>query len=136
MFDQQATIINLYDLTKDLITAVRPIDHRHITYRFYQKLVQCQYEDLSLVREHFFRVIQLNDNLEDVQSQLNLLKTLTENGKNIKDIDNVIGDFILNRWLAKVGDSKQIREILVMVHNIIVYNAAYLNPDVVNGIIT
>lgn len=119
-----------------MITSTRPSDHRHITYRFYQKLVQCQYEDLSLTRVHFFRMIQANDNPEDVQCQLDLLKTLTDNGKNIKDIDDVIGEFILNRWLAKISESKQIKEILNMVHNIIVYNAAYLDPNVVEGIIT
>lgn len=89
-----------------------------------------------MTRSHFFRVIEVNDNLEDVQCQLDLLKTLTDNGKNIKDIDDVIGDFILNRWLHKVSDTKQIKEILIMVYNIIVYNAAYLDPDIVDGIIT
>lgn len=98
--------------------------------------MQCQYEDMSLMRVYFFRVIQGNDNLDDVQCQLDLLKTLTDNGKNIKDIDDVIGDFILNRWLGKLQDTKPIKEILVMVHNIIVYNAAYLDPDIVAGIIT
>lgn len=88
------------------------------------------------MRVHFFRVIQNNDNPEDVQCQLDLLKILTDNGKNIKDIDDVIGDFILNRWLAKLQDTKQIKEILIMVHNIIVYNAAYLDPDIVDRIIT
>lgn len=119
-----------------MISTSRPIEHRHVTYRFYQKLVQCQYEDLSLMRVHFFRVIQENDNPEDLQCQLDLLKTLTDNGKNIKDIDDVIGDFVLNRWLGKLQESKPIKEILNMVHNIIVYNAAYLDPDIVDGIIT
>lgn len=119
-----------------MITSTRPWDQRHITYRFYQKLVQCQYEDLSLMRVHFFRVIQANDNPEDVQCQLDLLKTLTDNGKNIKDIDDVIGDFVLNRWLVKLQDTKQIRELLIMIHNLIVYNAAYLDPSIVDGIIT
>lgn len=89
-----------------------------------------------MTRVHFFRVIEVNDNLEDVQCQLDLLKTLTDNGKNIKDIDDVIGDFILNRWLAKVSDAKQIKEILIMVNNIIVYNAAYLDPIIIERIIT
>lgn len=132
----QSTIMHLYELTKDLIASTRPVEQRQITYRFYQKLVQCQYENLSLMRVHFFRVIQANDNLEDVQWQLDLLKTVTDNGKNIKDIDDLIGDFILNRWLAKISDSKHIKEILNIVHNIIVYNAAYVNPDIVDGIIT
>lgn len=126
----------MYELTKDLITSTRPVDHRQITYRFYQKLIQCQYEGLSMTRSHFFRVIEANENLEDVQYQLDLLKTLTDNGKNIKDIDDVIGDFIVNRWLLKATDCRQAKEILVMIQNIIVYNAAYLDPTVVNRIIT
>lgn len=89
-----------------------------------------------MTRSHFFRVIEANENLEDVQYQLDLLKTLTDNGKNIKDIDDVVGDFIVRRWLTKVCDTKQIREILVMLQNIIVYNAAYLDSSVVDIIIT
>lgn len=88
-----------------------------------------------MIRSHFFRVIDLNENLEDVQCQLDLLKTLTDNGKNIKDIDDVIGEFIL-KWLAKISEPKQVKEILIMVHTIIVYNAAYLDPSIVNGFIT
>lgn len=124
----------MYELTKDLITAARPIDHRHITYRFYQKLVQCQYEDLSMTRVHFFRVIEVNDNLEDFQCQFDLLKTLTDNGKNIKDIDDVIGDFISNRLLSKIVDTKQNKDILIMINNIIVYNAAYLDQIIIERI--
>lgn len=90
-----------------------------------------------MTRVHFFRVIEVNDNIEDVQCQLDLLKTFTDNGKNIKDIDDVIGDFILNRWLRKANlDAKQIKEILIMVYNIIVYNAAYLDAVIVDGIIS
>lgn len=89
-----------------------------------------------MTRSHFFRVIEANENLEDVQYQLDLLKTLTDNGKNIKDIDDVIGEFIVKRWLIKVCDTKQIRDILIMLQNIIVYNAAYLDPSVVDIIIT
>lgn len=134
----QATILKLWELTKDLLVSSRPIEQRHIAYRFYQKLVQCQYEELSVIREHFFRkcFLEASDVTEDVQCQLELLKTLTDNGKNITSVDDIIGDFILRRWLAKIDDTNQIKEILEIVHNIIVYNAAYLNPNIVDGIIT
>lgn len=92
-----------------------------------------------MTRSHFFQVIYDNHNLDDIQCQLDLLKTLTDNGKYIKDVDDVIGEFILNRWLAAkvpVRDSRQVKEILIMVYNIIVYNAAYLDPSIVDGIIT
>lgn len=134
----QQTILKLWDLTKDLIVSSRPIEQRHIAYRFYQKVVQCQFEELSVIREHFFRkcFLEAADVPEDIQCQLELLKTLTEIGKNITSVDDVIGDFILRRWLAKIEDVNQIKEILEIVNNIIVYNAAYLNPNIVDGIIT
>lgn len=120
-----------------MILPSKSIEIRHTTYRFYQKLVLCQYEELSILRELFFRnIIDAHDVPEDIQCHLDLLKTITDNGKNIKPIDDVIGDFILNRWLSKITDKQQIKEILVVVHNIIVYNAAYLNPNFVEAIIT
>lgn len=115
----------------------KPIEYRHITYRFYQKLVENQFQELSLIRETFFRnIIDAHDVPEDIQCQLNLLKTMTDNGKDIKPVDDVIGKFILNRWLSKISDTDQIKEILTIVHNIIVYNAAYLDPNFVDEIIT
>lgn len=136
-FIKQATILKLFELTKDLILPTKPIEIRHITYRFYQKLVQCQYQELSILRELFFRnIIEAYDVPEDIQCQLNLLKTMTDNGKNIKPVDDVIGKFILNRWLSKITDTHQIKEILLVVHNIIVYNAAYLESSFVEEIIT
>lgn len=134
----QATILKLWELTKDLLVPSRPMDQRHITYRFYQKLVQCQFEEMTVIREHFFRkcFLEAPDIADDIQHQLDLLKILTDNGKNITSVDDVIGEFILRRWLAKIDDTSQIMEILKIVHNIIVYNAAYLNPSVVDGIIT
>lgn len=120
-----------------MILPSKPIEIRNTTYRFYQKLVLCQYEELSILRELFFRnIIDAHDVPEDIQCQLDLLKTITDNGKNIKSIDDVIGNFILNRWLSKINDKQQIKEILAVVHNIIVYNAAYLDPSFVEAIIT
>lgn len=125
-------------MTKDLIAPTRPIEQRHLIYRFYQKLVQCQYEELSVIREHFFRKCfsEAADVAEDIQCQLDLLKILTDSGRSIQSVDDVIGDFILHRWLAKIDDTHQIKEILEIIQNIIVYNAAYLNPYIVDGIIT
>lgn len=87
------------------------------------------------MREHFFRIIQTHEVPEDIQCQLNLLKTLTDNGKNIKHVDDAIGEFIL-KWLSAISDTELIKQILNVVYNIIVYNAAYLDKKIVVGIIT
>lgn len=125
----QATIQKLWDLTKDLIEPNKPAEQRHIAFCFYQKLIQSQYEDLSLIREHFFKVIQCHDLPEDIQNRLDLLRILTENGKNIKNVDDRIGEFLLS-WMPAIAEANLTQSFLEIVVNIIQFNAGYLDSKI------
>lgn len=122
-------------MTKDLIVPNKPAEQRHIAFAFYQKLIQSQYEDLSMMREHFFNVIQRHDVPEDIQNRLDLLRTLTENGKNIKNVDDTIGEFLL-RWIPVINEANLTQSFLEVVINIIQYNAGYLDSKILAGFIT
>lgn len=87
------------------------------------------------MREHFFNVIQSHDVPEDIQNRLDLLKTLTENGKNIKNVDDTIGEFTLN-WIQAIADANLTQSFLEVIVNIIQYNAGYLDAKILAGYIT
>lgn len=105
-----------------------------MAFAFYQKLILSQFEDLSLMREHFFNVIQQHDVSEDVQNRLDLLRTLTENGKNIKNVDDTIGEFLL-KWIPEITEAHLTRPFFEVVVNIIQYNAGYLDSKILAGFI-
>lgn len=86
------------------------------------------------MREHFFNVIQNHDVPEDIQNRLDLLKTLTENGKNIKNVDDTIGEFTLN-WMPAIDEANLTQPFLEVIVNIIQYNAGYLDSKILSGYI-
>lgn len=129
-----ASIKKLWHLTKDLIAPHKPIDQRQTTLIFYQKLIHGQYDNLSIMRDHFFRVIQNHDVPEDITNRLALLKTLTDNGKNITYFEESIGAFML-QWIAPIVEAGITESYLEILVNIIKFNAAYLEKPVVVGIV-
>lgn len=87
------------------------------------------------MREHFYNVIQSHDVPDDTQNRLDLLKALTENGKNIKHVDDTIGEFTLN-WMQAIVDANLTRPFLEFIVNIIQYNAGHLDAKVLAGYIS
>lgn len=94
-------IQKLLDFTKDMILPGRPIEQRQLVLAFYGKLIQGQYKDLSLLRAFFFRLIQQHNVPEDIHYRLELLKILTENGKDITHFEEEIGVFML-KWIPQL----------------------------------
>lgn len=131
---EDASIKKLWELTKDLIVHHKPAEQRQTALSFYQKLIQGQYESLMIMRGHFFRVIQNHDVPEDIVHRLELLKTLTDNGKNITYFEESIGAFML-QWIAQIVEAGITDSYLEVLVNIIKFNAAYLEKQVVVGII-
>lgn len=101
---------------------------------FYQKLIQSQYEGLSLMRQKFFYVISNRNESNDISQRLDLLKTLTDNGKNITNFEEGIGEFML-KWIPDVLKAQITQPFLEILINIIIYNAAHLDQEIVAGII-
>lgn len=86
------------------------------------------------MRAHFFRFIKLHDNHEDVSQRLELLNTLTSNGKCILYFEEEVGPFLL-KWLPDIIKAGKIDAYLVTIDNVIKFNAAYLDDEVMTGLI-
>lgn len=86
------------------------------------------------MRAHFFRVIQDHDVPEDIANRLDLLKTLTDNGKNITYFEESIGSFLL-MWIPAIVQAGITEPFLEIVVNVIKFNAAHLDKSIVVGIV-
>lgn len=86
------------------------------------------------MRGHFFRVIQEHDVAEDTVHRLDILKTLTDNGKNIKDFEDSIGAFMV-QWIQVVVDEGVTEPYLEVLVNMIKCNAAHLENNDLVGIV-
>ncbi|RLU20252.1 hypothetical protein DMN91_006859 [Ooceraea biroi] len=127
----------LWSLVKDLLGKDVPREHRHLTLNFLKCLVQGQYSKLSsLMRVNFFMVVKEYDMPEDISLRLELLQTLTENGKDILHLEERMGPFLLE-WMPTVtaGDGKRGAEFLSLLVNVIKFNSAYIDEDVISGLV-
>uniref|UniRef100_A0A1B0B1R4 Rap-GAP domain-containing protein n=1 Tax=Glossina palpalis gambiensis TaxID=67801 RepID=A0A1B0B1R4_9MUSC len=131
---EETAIIKLWDVTKDLLVPTKSMDCRQTALTFYKKLVYTQYKNLTYMREQFFLVIQNHEVNEDLKHRLELLDTLTENGKDIKNLEEKIGRFML-MWLPAILEANLLRPYLDMLVNLIKFNAAHLDNDIIVGIV-
>jgi tuberous sclerosis 2 len=133
-FCPQSSIKQIWELTKDLIVPHKPLEQRHQALLFYQKLIIGQYENLEMMRTHFFRVIEHHKVLEDQKDCLDLLKSLTANGKDIQYFEERIGKFMLG-WFDQIVKAGQTVSFLEIVVNLIKYNATYMDKEIIVGFI-
>ncbi|XP_020281635.1 tuberin [Pseudomyrmex gracilis] len=127
----------LWNLVQDLLGKDVPREHRHLTLNFLKCLVQGQYSKLSsLMRVKFFMVVKDYDIPEDIGPRLELLQTLTEHGKDILHLEEKMGPFLLE-WMPTVtaGDGKRGAEFLSLLVNVIKFNSAYIDEDIVSGLV-
>lgn len=68
--------------------------------------------------------------------RLELLQTLTEHGKDILHLEEKMGPFLLE-WMPTVtaGDGKRGAEFLSLLVNVIKFNSAYIDEDIVSGLV-
>lgn len=88
---EETAIIKLWDVTKDLLVPTKSLECRQTALTFYKRLIYTQYKSLTYMREQFFLVIQNHEVAEDLKHRLELLDTLTENGKDIKNFGDKVG---------------------------------------------
>ncbi|PSN43169.1 hypothetical protein C0J52_09893 [Blattella germanica] len=127
-------IEKLWACLQDLLQREVSKDHRHLAFSFFRCLVQGQYDKLGLMRAHFFRVIKTHDIHEDVAPRFELLQSLTENGKDILYFEEEVGPFLLY-WMPAVTGVDRTKEFLSMLVNVIKFNAAYVDEDVISGFV-
>ncbi|KAH8270153.1 hypothetical protein KR018_004871, partial [Drosophila ironensis] len=132
-FDE-TTITTLWNLTNDLIVPNKPAETRQTALSFYKRLIHTQYKNLTLMREKFFLVIQNHEAREDLRHLLELLDTLTDTGKDITNFEEKIGKFML-LWITAIKEANLLSPYLNILVNLIKFNAAHLDKDILVGIV-
>lgn len=106
-----------------------------------------------MMRTHFFRLIQINNIPGDLRCYLQMLKTLTDNGREIHNFEEEIGEFML-KWMDQIieGNCHEVTmkrkfnnklrlaahltaSYLELIVNIIKFNTAYIDREIVIGIV-
>ncbi|GAB0090874.1 Tuberin [Sergentomyia squamirostris] len=126
---EDSSLKMLWELTCDLIVANRPAEQRHTAFAFYKKLISTQFPNLHLMRAQFFRVIQNHGVPEDIGHRLELLRALTDDGKDISHFEAEIGRFMVS-WCQAIINAELMETYLNILINMIKYNAAYLDKEV------
>ncbi|KAK7793760.1 hypothetical protein R5R35_000957 [Gryllus longicercus] len=127
-------IERLWNCLQDLLQRDVQKEYRHLAFSFFRCLVQGQYEKLGLMRVHFFRVIKEHDLPEDIGPRLDLMQSLSDNGKDILYFEEEIGQFLL-QWMSDMTGIGRTHEFLSMLVNVIKFNAAYIDDDVIAGLV-
>lgn len=130
----QRAIERIWSWLKDLLENDKPTETRHLTFQFFQNLVEGQKDRLALIRAHFFRVIKQHNNAEDLIPRFELLKSLTDNGKDICYFEEAVGPFLLD-WLPDISAAGKSEEYLEMLVRVVKFNAAYLEDNIITGLI-
>nr|AAD48498.1 gigas protein [Drosophila melanogaster] len=130
----ESAITILLNLTNDLIVPNKPAETRQIALSFYKRLIHTQYKNLTIMREKFFLVIQNHEAREDLRHLLELLDTLTDNGKDITNFEEKIGKFML-LWIPAITEANLLTPYLDILVNLIKFNAAHLDKDILVGIV-
>jgi tuberous sclerosis protein 2 len=112
----------------------KPADQRHLVLNFYGKLIQGQYKELSIMRAHFFRLIENHEIPEDITIRLELLNKLTENGKDIQNLETEIPKFMI-KWIPQICEAKLMAAYLEIFVNLIKYNTAYVDKGIIIAIV-
>uniref|UniRef100_A0A182MSN4 Rap-GAP domain-containing protein n=1 Tax=Anopheles culicifacies TaxID=139723 RepID=A0A182MSN4_9DIPT len=126
---------SLWGLTKDLLVGNKLMEQRQCALAFYCKLIQGQYDSLGMMRAQFYRVIESHSEPEDISYRLEMLKLLTETGKNIQHFEKEIGPFLLE-WIKPIHEAGLIDSLLELIVNLIKYNAASLEPKFLVGVVS
>ncbi|XP_035825381.1 tuberin isoform X2 [Aplysia californica] len=124
----------LWGQISDLLQPQVVEENRHLALRFLHCLVEGQLPYLTIVRGHFFRVIQGLTDPADIQYRLQLFDTLSECGKNLLYFEDETGVF-LQLWMPEVMSAGYVASFLPIILNVIKYNAAYVDEDVMAGLV-
>ncbi|XP_022317676.2 tuberin-like isoform X3 [Crassostrea virginica] len=131
---EENAIEALWFSIKDLLDQSVKAENRHTALHFLQCLIHGQLQYLGILRAHFFRVIRQLNLACDLPYRLELFKTLSENGRNLQEFEESAGPFLLE-WMPAVANSDRLGEFLTLLIHVIKYNAAYLDEEVVAGLV-
>ncbi|GBP30758.1 Tuberin [Eumeta japonica] len=133
---QSGAVEKLWVATKDLLSIDQSAEVRHVELNFLRCLAEGQLEQLVIMRTILFRYLRESHPThppEDSQLRFRLLHTLTNGGKNITCFEDEFGQFILE-WIPQI-QSEYLVDFLSLVINLIKFNAAHLDEEIVSGIV-
>lgn len=119
-----------------------PNDLKHACWTFYIKLIQGQMENLRAMRVVFFNLIRYYPKhyTEELHYRLEMLKALTENGKNVSYFRAEIGEFMLTCYVDEIIPNQPNRATLAVpflrtLINIVKNNSLCLEQKTIAGLI-
>ncbi|XP_034830671.1 tuberin isoform X1 [Maniola hyperantus] len=132
---QEGGVEKIWTCTRDLLEDPNP-EARHAALGLLRCIAEGQ-PDLIIMRTILFQYLQRTHSThppEDYQLRFKLLYTLLNTGKDIKFLEEMIGPFLLD-WLPQLRAPAHIVEFVNLIINIVKFNAAYLDEDIVHGIV-
>lgn len=123
----------LWLLVHDLFT-FDGIEERQTALMFLKSLIIGQYERLGMLRVYIFEIIKDSPYKEDTSILIELLKAVTDNGKDLLYLEETIGDFLLN-FLPQVSQQNLLKAFLPCLLNVLKFNSAYLDSNVLGSIV-
>ncbi|KAI4456255.1 tuberin [Holotrichia oblita] len=127
----QEIIGKLFYHTQDLLTN-QPDEVRRSAFIFLQHLAKGQREKMDLTRTNIFKIAK--EHIGDIPERFDLLQALTDNGKDIRNLEFEIAHFLLG-WLPDIANAGIIDKYLCMLDTMIKYNAGYIEEDVITGLV-
>ncbi|XP_065337125.1 tuberin [Cloeon dipterum] len=131
---EEHAVEKLWSLVQDLLREDVSKEHRHIVFQFLCNLAQGQADKLGIIRGHFFRLIQTHPLREDVGPRLDLLRALTDNGKDVLYMETEVAPFLLS-WMAEVSHANKTNDLLSLLVNVVKYNAGFVEDEIISGLI-
>ncbi|CAG0892665.1 unnamed protein product, partial [Darwinula stevensoni] len=122
---------------KDLLAGEYNQEARHTCWELLHSLVSGQSERLTgPMRAIFFSVVATHMDPEDVEPRLELLKVLTENGKDFRYFEENVGSLFLH-LLPEIQDhaADRISDFLELLSNVIKFNTAYIDSEIIAGFV-
>ncbi|XP_038058921.1 tuberin-like [Patiria miniata] len=124
----------LWAATADFLEPQVPMEHRHLMLTFMKCIIVGQNERLELMRAVFFEVIKKHSIFEDLPQRLDVLKSLSANGKNLLHFEEDMGPFLL-AWMPDVISYGMTAEFLGLLVNVFKFNSCYLDDHIVSGLV-
>ncbi|XP_052788101.1 tuberin-like isoform X2 [Mya arenaria] len=131
---EQTAIEAVWCSIQDLVLPQTASEKRHVVLHFLQCLLEGQYNQLGMMKVHFFNVILSLQLQENVGEKLSLARVLTEGGKSLSEIEDTAG-FAFLEWFPTMVAAGKTAEFLPLIISAIKFNAAYLEENVMSGII-
>eukprot|EP00795_Rhopilema_esculentum_P009264 gene9264-16954_t len=117
----------------DMLQPTVPTDARQTTLKFLVCLITGQFQWLGMLRAQFLRLIENHDVKEDLNCRIELLRALTDNGKDVSYCEH-FGPFLL-RFSRQALTGDRTVEYLYFLINLVHYNSSFLEKDIITELV-